>query len=513
MGTNRKEKGQNLAVIPLSILIILFCTSIIITTTPILNTETDKYRSAWYNSERKIMTSYFYWYETSGDLESNQQVIHELSPEKVADIEEHISTLPEDWPGATNIDEIVSFNATGDGRNYTDANSHHVLASTPTYNEKGEVTSSLTGDLPIYETDKNGLIPNITSWFNYSNPEWHEWEMRCMMRAGIDVAIPVYWWTGPEYNQNQWSRDGLIVLNESLTNLRSKVQSEKDAGGIYSVDDVPKLAMFFDTTLLKQMWAKNVSMDPSSEYYGDYNTAHEEGEGADLTDPYWENEFYLRIKEFYDIIINSSNVFLPEITFKGITEEYCVVWLYGANWVKEVGDKVFDYCREQFEARFGKKLVFCGGNDWFEPGVDGICGWGASTSIRTAQYSKIPVGGYGGGYYNFGALIVQGASYSEWNNQDYKAGLQEAIDSGALWLHLETWNELLEGTDICWTYESRFTKIDATREIADVFHGITGQPSLTQQMDLILVILPLVGLIGIFMYWQLTSHKTPIQEI
>ncbi len=502
-----KEKISKKGFLPVVILIALFCTSAIIAFTPRLGNETDEYRAAWYNSDRAIMATYFYWYSSSGVLTSNQQMVYECSPEIVATIEDHISDPPEDWPGPTEIDEIISFNATGDGKNYTDAISHHPLASTPTYNEKGEVTSSLEGELPIYDNDQNGLIPNITSWLSYTNPDWHEWEMRGMMRAGIDVAMPVYWWTGPEYNQNYWAHEGLVTLNDTLTSLQEKVESENAAGGKYSVEDIPKIAMFYDTTLMKQAWAINLTLNPESDYYNNYTKAWEEGDGPDLTDPYWEHQFYLRIQEFYDVIINGTNVFLPEITFKGETHQYCIAWLYGSNWFGELGDKVFDYCREKFEDRYGKKLLFVGGSDWNEPGVDGICGWGASMNVRTAQYSRIPVGGYGGGYYNIGTLINQNAMYREWEEQDYKDGLQEAIDSGAVWLHIETWNELLEGTDICWTYEAGYTKIDATREIADYFHELQGMPPITKRTDLVFVILPLLGLVAILGYGYLLTQK------
>ena len=486
-------KRTILGYIPAILLAGLFTASLVIAIVPNMGSRDDRFRQAMYKTDRTIFTTYFYWYRSTGNLENAQQVIYECNPEVVSTITENIQDPPADWPGPTNVSEIISFNATGDGKNYTEAISHHPLGFAPTYNSSGHVISALDQSLPKYSTDQNGIIVNMSSWFDWMNKSWHEWEMRSMMRAGIDVAMPVYWWTGPDSNFGAWAREGLIVLNETITELQAQVAIEQGAGGDYSPDDVPKIAMFYDTTLMRQLWAWNVSQDITSEYHNDYGTAFNEGDGADLTDPYWENQFYLRIQEFYDVIMNGSTTYTVEIEFDGQVDEYCVVWMYGANWFSNVGPNVLDYCKDKFESRYGKKILFVGGGGWTVADVDGECGWGACCGLRKPTGSRIPVGGYGPGYYNIGTLISQDAGYQARNVAKYKEGLQEVIDAGAMWIHIETWNELLEGTDICWTQEFGYQYIDATREMADIFHAKRGAPAFLEQVDITLIFLPIAG--------------------
>ncbi len=482
--------------------------SALVAFTPLMDTEIDQYQRAYYASDRTIFTTYFYWYQSQGELAPGTQLIRELGEGGIADIEENIAELPRGWPGPTSIEDFVSFNATGDGRNFMNQVTRVPLPIAPAYNDKGEVITELPTEVETYANDQNDILFNISDFVDYTNPAWHEWEFRCMMRAGIDVAMPVYWWLGPEYgSETDWSREGLLAMNDSLTELREKIEVESANGGESSVDDIPKLAMFYDTTLLKQLWALNESQDSTSEFYGDYPGAFFNGTGADLGESYWQHQFYLRIKEFYEVLINSESIFTSSIKINGELEESFVVWLYGAGWAASVGENLFDYCREQFQARFGKSLVFVGGDDWEvrkgqgpvwgqwsrdtpnQP--DGICGWGASMRVISPQYSRVPVGGYGGGYYNLGAIDVQPAIYTPFTIEQYKAGLQQVIDEGAVWIHIETWNELLEGTDICWTIENGFSRIDATREMADKFHALNGEPFRLSTQSIISIAAPL----------------------
>jgi hypothetical protein len=500
---------QNKNFIPVVLLTVMVGVSAILAFVPAFKSEVRKWNNAMYEGDRVIFTTYFYWYQGSNSLSISHQIYGDANSQAVKDtIEQNIQELPKGWPGPTELNDIVSINATGDGNDFFNQVSHVPLAVAPTYNNKGEVNNSVDEETtnPIRDDDDNGIMYNITDFVSWNNELWHEWEFRNMMRAGIDVAMPVYWWTGPVFNQNQWAIDGLITMNDTLTNLTTKVATEHDAGGKYSVDDVPKLSMFFDTTCMRQMWATYEASNNESEYYGDYTAAWDSEDGPDLTDPYWENQFYERIYDFYSVLINGDNYYSTEITVDGETNEYLVVWLYGSNWFSDIGDSI-NYCKQEFEDEFDKKLVFVGGDAWVDIGADGLCGWGACCGIHEPGYSKIPVGGYGPGYYNLGAINCQGASYIPRDVERYKDGLQKIIDLGAVWIHIETWNELLEGTDICWTYETGYEHIDATREIADEFHAMAGEfPSLTTIYNFPLMLIPLFGFVGI-LYYGFKQHK------
>ncbi|MEX2684675.1 MAG: hypothetical protein Q6373_024095 [Candidatus Sigynarchaeota archaeon] len=45
------------------------------------------------------------------------------------------------------------------------------------------------------------------------------------------------------------------------------------------------------------------------------------------------------------------------------------------------------------------------------------------------------------------------------------------MDLGAVWIHVETWNELHEGTGICWTQEHGFQWIGETATATYKFHA------------------------------------------
>jgi hypothetical protein len=45
------------------------------------------------------------------------------------------------------------------------------------------------------------------------------------------------------------------------------------------------------------------------------------------------------------------------------------------------------------------------------------------------------------------------------------------MDLGAVWVHVETWNELHEGTGACWTQEDGFKWVDATGAESATLHA------------------------------------------
>jgi hypothetical protein len=475
--------------------ITIFAFSLVISFTPLLDSETIQYQKAYYESDKTIFATYFYWYKANGNISNAQQIMREVGPNEIADINKSLQKLPSGWPGPTTVEGIVSFNATGNGKNYKNSITRAPLGFAPSYDSKGEVIGELPRSAPINNDDKNGMLYNLSSFIDWNNPAWHEWEIRCMMRAGIDVLMPVYWWEGPVYTDDtHWSRQGLFTLNDSITALRAKVDLERQNGGKYRVEDIPKIAMFYDTTLLKMMWARNVTSNPESIYYQNWTKAFD-GPGADLENSYWKHEFYLRIEEFFDVIIKNPNLFVSNITINGRVEESCVVWLYSASWVDNVGSSVFNYAKEKFKEKFGKNLVFVGERQWNSAGIDGICPWGGSIEMRPAQYSKIPVGALGPGYFNIGAIEVQPAIYKNRTIEQFKNELKDTARTGATWIHIETWNELLEGTDICWTYQNGFDRIDAVREFADWYHSLSSTDMYLLRLNLPLIITPFLSFV------------------
>ena len=507
--TNKRTKSKiGMGKIFSLFFILLFGFSWLVTLTPYFDNEVIRYQKAYYESDKTIFTTYFYWYLSKGSISEAQQIMAEMDENEMNEIRKNLQKIPEGWPGPTTVEEIVSLNATGDGKNYKNSITRAPLGFAPTYDSKGEVVGELPRVAPIFENDRNQKLYNLSTFVDWNNPAWHEWEIRCMMRAGIDVLMPVYWWEGPEYSDdNHWSRQGLFTLNNSITTLRTKVATERQNGGKYTVENIPKIAMFYDTTLLRILWAKNVTSDPNSEFYQNLTKAFN-AQGADLADPYWKNQFYLRIQEFFDVIINNPNLFLSSTTVNGQVEESCVVWLYSSNWVKNVPNDLFDYARAKFKERYGKNVVFVGERQWGSEQIDGICKWGGSINMITPEYSRIPVGALGPGYFNLGAIEVQKAIYKNRTILEFTQELKQTVQKGAAWIHIETWNELLEGTDSCWTYQNGFDRIDAIRAFADWFHDLSGTDMTLIRLNLPLIFIPFIAFVVLAIVAYIVKGRT-----
>ena len=395
---------------------------------------------------RKIFTTYFYWYQSRGADYPNSIHCAEWWNTTLSyppNVPSDPSKYPQGWPGPTNPAAMMqNITATGGWHDY---NSYHPPAQLPVYDSSGAVLPSSL---------KNGTMEHLGSWFDWKNESWHEWELRCMMRAGIDVLMPVYWWNGKMYGW--WSIEGLRTLVQSWYHLAPKLVAEHQATSIADAySKMPKICMFYDTTSMRQLWA-DITGQPFN------------GSGADLNDAAWQERFWSSIDDFL------SNVTMVDENCSFSYNDRFVVWLYSSSWFADVGTSVFDYCREQCLQKYGHSINFVGGEGWKKAGVDGVCDWGACCNPHAPQETGIPVGGVGPGYYNIGAIAGQTPLYTARDPSKYISEWHGIMDAGAMWVHVETWNELHEGTGIAWSQEYGFTWIDLTRQMTDIFHSMTG---------------------------------------
>lgn len=417
------------------------------TLTDVLDSPTTKARATFLNQDgaRTVFTTYFYWFKSGPTYAQTHQIARIYDDATMADINANF-TFPDDWPGPKTADDLI---VTINGTRYHDYLTFHPPGAEPSYHPNGTVNEA------SLNTDR---MFDMSDWFFWNNTAWHEWELRGMIRAGIDVLMPVYWWNGV---QNQWSIDGLEALNASWQSLAGKLVDEGQATTLAGAKAMlPRIAMFYDTTSMKQLWAWNMSLTSHNyTYWWDQPT------GADLNDPYWRHRFWTNIDDFI-VRVDPEAMF----TWNG---SY-VVWLYGGGWFGDVGINTFEYCRQQALAKHNVSLIFAGGSEWQKAGLDATCGWGAALSIRLPARSGIPAGGTGPGYYNLGAVYEQKPIHVERSIETYKANWRRIIDANTAWVHVETWNELHEGTGIGWAQEYGWDWIDVTREMVDQFHAIEG---------------------------------------
>ena len=406
---------------------------------------------------RKIFTTYFYWYQSRGSDYANSPHCVEWwnSSALPSKVPSDPSKYPAGWPGPTNPLDMVK---NVSGNYWHDSLSYHPPAALPQYNSTGDVIESSL---------KNGIMENISSWFDWTNESWHQWELRCMMRAGIDVLMPVYWWNEVQ-TMNPWAIVGLQTLVKAWYNLAPELVAEGQAtNNLSAYQKMPKICMFYDTTCLKQLWAYNMSKNDTLTGNQSYTWYFNNGAGADLNDKYWKEKFWRFIDDFISTVTHIDG----NCSF--VWNDRYVVWLYSSTWFGDVGTSVFDYCREQCLHNYGHSINFVGGEGWKKAGVDGVCDWGACCNPHYPKESGIPVGGIGPGYYNIGAIAGQTPLYTARDPSRYTSEWQDIMNAGAMWIHVETWNELHEGTGIAWSQEYGFKWIDLTRQMADIFHSMT----------------------------------------
>ena len=108
--------------------------------------------------------------------------------------------------------------------------------------------------------------------FSYASVRWHEEQLRDMMAAGIDVALPVFWGAPSEQSTSSrlhWSYVGLV----KLVAAREELVRE----GL----NPPRLGLFYDTSTLQ------------------YNGW---GQHIDLTTDYGRRWFYATVGDFFSVV-------------------------------------------------------------------------------------------------------------------------------------------------------------------------------------------------------------------
>ena len=267
--------------------------------------------------------------------------------------------------------------------------------------------------------------PPTLEGFSYNNVDWHIAQFRDMRSAGIDVAMEVYWGIpgSPEHYDN--------------TAVRNMVAARKKM--LAAGEEAPAIGMFYDTSTLE--WnAKGVHVD--------------------LTTPQGKEWFYGTIRDFYSLVP-------PE--HRATIDGKPLVFLYAAAFAKDVDDTLFPHVRKRFKQDFGTNIYLVKMTDW--PGkADSIYQWGGALTPHLLETAAIGPG------YDHSA--VPGRTPLVRDREDgkfyaYAWELLLACDPKTRpWLvHVETWNEFHEGTDVCESKEHGRKYIELTKKYSDAFHA------------------------------------------
>jgi hypothetical protein len=267
--------------------------------------------------------------------------------------------------------------------------------------------------------------PPTLEGFSYHNVDWHARQLADMIGAGIDVVLPVYW--GTPLGDFSFSDAGL----PKLVAARQKVV---DTG-----KKPPAVGMFYDTTTLRHNG-------------GDYH--------VDLTTEAGRLWFYGSIRNFFSLVP-------PE--HRARIDGKPLLFLYASAFAKNVDERLFPAVRTMFRRDFGTDLYIVKMRGW--PGrADSEYQWGAALRPQLLETA-----GIGPGYDHSAVPGRTPLVRRRDGGRFYEFAWQRLLgmDPGTRpWLvHLETWNEFHEGTEICETAEYGRQYIEMTRRFADRFHA------------------------------------------
>jgi len=283
-------------------------------------------------------------------------------------------------------------------------------------------------------TDALTTHPADMNNISYKRADWHKGQMADMIEAGIDFLMPVFWGVPGQYSG--WSFEGLGPLVEA--------HSELEKEGL----EPPGIGLFYDTSILKWNGFRRGG--------GNYH--------VDLTSDFGKDWFYTAMRDFFS--------FIPPEKWARVSGRP-IVFLYAAAFAKAQDPGQFDYVKRRFSEDFGVEPFIVKAQDW-KGTADAIYSWGGAVN-GPLIYRRVV--GLGPGYDHSAVpgrapLIVERLDGKTYIDRWTKVlGLNPAHRP---WMvHVETWNEWHEGTDVAESREYGRSYIVLTRLFSDMWRSKT----------------------------------------
>jgi hypothetical protein len=266
---------------------------------------------------------------------------------------------------------------------------------------------------------------------SYKRASWHRTQLEDMMDAGIDFLMPVFWGVPGKYDG--WSFAGLPPLVAAHDALLGEGRTP------------PAIGLFYDTSILE--W---------NGYNPDGSNYH-----VDLTTDFGRRWFYTAMRDFFSLI--------PPATWARVDGKP-IIFLYGAGFAKaQEPDQLKAVChwfREDFECDpFIVKM-----RDW-QGDADAVYQWGGAVDMQMDEH----VAALGPGYDH---SAVPGRTPVVVDRQDGRVYAERWLRLLRLkpqrrpWMiHVETWNEWHEGTDIARSREYGRAYLVLTRIFSDMWRA------------------------------------------
>lgn len=268
---------------------------------------------------------------------------------------------------------------------------------------------------------------------SYRSTSWHKQQMVDIIDAGIDFLMPVFWGVPGQYDG--WSFVGLPPLVEAHTQLQKEGK------------EPPAIGLFYDTSILQ--WN---GFNEGRSYH------------VDLTTEFGREWFYTAARDFFSLI--------PPAKWARV-DGRPIVFLYAGAFAKAQDEGQLGDFRMRFEKDFGVAPFVVKNADW-KGQADATYSWGGAVSGPLLFKDTVALGP---GYDHSAVpgrtpLIVDrgdGGTYVE----RWLKVLALNPEHRPWMVHVETWNEWHEGTDVAHSREYGRSYIVLTRLFSDMWRAET----------------------------------------
>lgn len=267
--------------------------------------------------------------------------------------------------------------------------------------------------------------PATLDGFSYRSVRWHQQQLRDMMAAGVDVALPVFWGAPSEHAGNpmrHWSYAGLTNLVEAREELLLEGLAP------------PRLGLFYDTSTLN------------------HNQWHEH---LDLTTDRGRRWFYATVRDFFSLV--------PPRHWAMIDGKP-IVLLYSASFAAKHDQSVIDYTRREFAREFAGCIPWIASEVSWHLQADSKVAWGGALGLRNAGVAAL-----GPGYDHSAVPGRTPLVVPRDGGKFYEDNWLKFLRRPSPFVMVETWNEFHEGTDVAESKEYGRQYIDLTRKYATLF--------------------------------------------
>jgi len=273
--------------------------------------------------------------------------------------------------------------------------------------------------------------------------DWHKGEAEDMLDAGIDMLWPVYWGhPGNFYYPSPTTYvTGLYPLQDALDGLQAEGRTP------------PKVGMFYDTSTLRNDIGQPGSIDGK----------------VDLTTSAGKDFFYRTIRSFF------CNV---HPRHWACVDGRPILVLYTSGHAADYDETTFDFLDNQFAAEFNGLTPYIIRDVSWQVPTDSSYRWGAAHN----EPYIYDIAAVGPGFDDSAVPDRFGSTRLREDGDYYRWSWLQVLPSGVNMVHVETWNEMFEATEICESWEYGRQYIDLTAHYVSHFKAGT-IPDETVQLE------------------------------